>query len=222
MSFDGFPQTGLDFLRELGENDKAWFDERRKTYASEVVAPAKAFVVAIGERLEAGIAPNIVALPKANGSIAPINNDLRFSPGKSPYKDHLLFRFWEGEDKKMAPTLFVRLSADEVGFATGAMLPDLDRWRELIDNDKTGAVLADALTELAKGRDLDIAGEEYKKVPKPFADDHARAGLLKHKMFQARWPEPIPKNVSDATFIDFCVEHLELCADIHAWLRANV
>ena len=70
------------------------------------------------------ISPRIVAIPRTNGSIGPINNDVRFAKNRSAYKDHLLFRFWElassGSDKKTAATLFVRLGSDSVGFATGA------------------------------------------------------------------------------------------------------
>ena len=220
--FDGFPQAGLDFLRELGSRDKAWFDSNRKMYQTQVVGPTKAFVTALGGRLADGIAPAVVAQPKTNGSIAPINNDLRFSPDKSPYKDHLLLRFWEGDDKKTAPTLHLRLSADDAGFATGALLPDLDRWRELIDNESTGAPLAAALADLGEGRVLDIAGEEYKRVPKPYPADHPRAGLLKHKMIQARWSEPLPDVVHSAGFVDYCVEHLEACSDVHRWLVENL
>lgn len=91
--FAGFTPEGLQFLQDLGQADKAWFDEHRQTYADAVVAPTKAFVVALGERLDAEVSPMSVYQPKANGSIAPINNDLRFSPDKSPYKDHLLLRF---------------------------------------------------------------------------------------------------------------------------------
>jgi uncharacterized protein (TIGR02453 family) len=222
VTFNGFPEAGLTFLTELGTKDKAWFDANRKTYATLVVAPTKAFVTAIGDRLADGIAPAIIAQPKTNGSIAPINNDLRFSPDKSPYKDHLLLRFWEGENKKTAPTLFIRITETDVGFATGAMLPDLGHWRQLVDNDKTGAPLADALAALAKGRDLDIAGRGYKRVPKPHAADHPRADLLRHKMLQARWAEPMPRSVSNARFVDFCVERLEACGDVHRWLVANL
>ena len=90
-----------------------------------MLEPAKAFVTALGEELSKTISKDLVAEPRTNGSIAPINNDLRFAPANSPkarapYKDHLLFRFWEGADKKIAPTLFVRLSAESVGFASGA------------------------------------------------------------------------------------------------------
>ena len=59
--FEGFPKEGLEFLRELGTQDKAWFDENRKTYESMVVAPTKAFVTAMGESIVEEIAPAIVA-----------------------------------------------------------------------------------------------------------------------------------------------------------------
>lgn len=220
--FEGFPEEGLDFLRALGTSDKAWFDANRKTYDAMVVTPTKAFVVAIGAGLADGISPMIVAQPKANGSIAPINNDLRFSPDKPPYKDHLLLKFWEGENKKTAPTLYVRLSGDEVGFATGVMPADLDRWRRAIDDGTIGAALADALDELGEGRELDIAGEGYKRVPKPYSEEHPRAALLRHKMFQARWSEPVPETVHTAEFVDHCIQRLEACAGVHHWLVAHL
>jgi uncharacterized protein (TIGR02453 family) len=221
-TFDGFPADGLDFLRELGDRDKSWFDANRSTYQTSVVAPTKAFVTTIGERLATDIAAEIVAQPKANGSIAPINNDLRFSPDKPPYKDHLLLRFWEGHDKKTAPTLFVRMSADDIGFATGAALTDLTRWRELVDDDDAGTALADALATLGQGRDLDVAGEGYKRVPKPYPEDHPRASLLRCKMIQARWSEPTPASVHSSEFVDFCMERLTACAPVHRWFVTSL
>lgn len=221
--FTGFPQEGLDFLRQLGEADKAWFDENRKVYDQQLVAPTKAFVAAIGEGLADGIAPQIVATPKTNGSIAPINNDLRFSPDKSPYKDHLLLRFWEGSNKKTAPTLFVRLGSEDVGFAVGAAIPDVDRWRQLIDDEETGSALVEAIAALGKRRNLDLAGEGYKKVPKPFAEDHPRADLLRYKGgFQARWAEPLPAAAHKSAFVGHCLKRLEACADVHRWMVSNL
>lgn len=221
-AFTGFPSEGLDFLAELGERDKDWFTANRKAYDSLVVGPTKAFVEAIGARLTEEVSPGIVYAAKTNQSIAPINNDLRFSPDKSPYKDHLLLRFWEGADKKQAPTLFVRLGRDDVGFATGAMLGDLERWRQLIDDDEAGGSLASALDRLGQGRDLDVAGEGYKRVPKPYPADHPRADLLRHKSFQARWPEPVPASVNTAGFVEHCVERLVACREVHQWLVTNL
>ncbi len=216
--FNGFPQEGLDFLSKLGQADKPWFDANRRTYDEQVVAPTRAFVTEIGQQLADGFAPAIVAQPKTNGSIAPINNDLRFSPDKSPYKENLLLRFWEGPNKKTAPTLFLYVSADKVGYATGVMLPDLDRWRTLVDDDETGSGLDGALARLGRRRTLEIEGRGYKLVPKPFADDHPRADLLRHKGgIQARWTEPVPKSITKPAFVDHCMKRLEACGEVHRW-----
>ncbi|MGB5759448.1 MAG: DUF2461 domain-containing protein [Acidimicrobiales bacterium] len=221
--FQGFPQEGLDFLRRLGTRDKAWFDEHRETYDRAVVAPTKAFVTALGRKLNDELSPAIAAQPKTNGSIAPINNDLRFSPDKSPYKDHLLLRFWEGSNKKTAPTLFVRVGADDVGFATGAAIADIDRWRQLIDDDETGPQLAAALAALGRGRSLDIAGEGYKRVPKPYPEDHPRADLLRIKGgIQARWSEPVPASINGPRFVTHCAKRLGTCGEVHRWLVSNL
>jgi uncharacterized protein (TIGR02453 family) len=195
-----------------------WFHANRDAYEALIVEPTKAFVADLGDLLRAEVSPGIVFVPKANGSIGPINNDLRFSKDKSPYKDHLLLRFWEGDAKKTAPTLFVRLSADEMGFATGAAFTSVDRWRKLIADDATGEPLADALEVLAEGRDLDVAGAGLKRVPAPYPADHPRADLLRHKGFQARWPEPTPPQVGSGAFVAWCADRLGACADVHRWL----
>jgi len=214
--FSGFSPDGLTFLAELGSKDKPWFDEHRKTYQSEVVVAAKAFVEAIGEALAEGSYPLIQAVPKVNGSMAPINNDLRFSPDASPYKDHLMFKFWEGAEKKTAPTLWLRLHpTDGIGFASGTMLNDLDRWRAAID--KHGATFVAAAEQLRDQLDADLVLDGLKRVPKPFAPDHARADYLRAKVFQLRWVTPVPESIGSASFVTDCVDQLERLADLHQW-----
>lgn len=221
MRFTGFPATGLSFLTELGGRDRDWFQANKKRYDAEIAQPAKDFVSTMTEQLQAKVSPLLDGQPKTNGSIAPINNDLRFNPDASPYKEHLLLKWWEGDDKKLAPTLWIRLSEDTVGFASGMMLADLDRWRAAVGND-TGAPLAAALAKLDKRFDLDIAGQALKKVPKPWPDDHPRADLLRHKMFQVRWPEPTPKSVTTDALANWCTERLAMLTDVHVWLAQNL
>lgn len=222
-TFSGFPREGLEFLTTLGTKDKTWFDANRSTYEQAVVGPTKAFVAVLGERLAEEISPGIVAQPKTNGSIAPINNDLRFSPDRPPYKDHLLLKFWDGDNKKTAPTLWVRISEADVGFASGAPIPSVERWRELVADESTGGELAAILTELGRGRKLDVAGQDYKKVPSPYDENHPRADLLRHKQgIQARWPEPTPASVTRASFVDWCMKRLLACVGLHHWFTANL
>ncbi len=225
--FAGFPKEGLTFLTELGDEDnpkdKAWFTDHRSTYDQFVVAPAKAFVEAMGESLGAAISPHIVALPKTNGSIAPINNDLRFSPGATPYKDHLMFRFWEGENKKTAPTLMLRLSpTDGVGFATSIALPDLDLWRSAVAADSTGGRLVDAIETLQQATKADLVGEALKNAPKPYDNDHPRAALLRHKGFQVRWIKKTPASITKPSFVAWCTKELGRTTAVHQWLLKNL
>lgn len=215
--FTGFPKTGLDFLTTLGTKDKSWFDANRSTYDDDVVPHAKAFVFELGELLADRISGGIEGQPKTNGSIAPINNDLRFKPDASPYKDHLMFKFWEGPNKKTAPMLWVRMSpSDGVGFASGIMISNLDRWRTAVDEE--GEPLTRALDGLVGATKAEVAGAGLKKVPKPYPDDHPRADLLRHKGFQVRWIKKTPASITKPAFVDWCASELERAADVHHWL----
>lgn len=218
MTFEGFSSEGLRLLSDLSENDKTWFDTHRKDYDRELASPAKAFVSDLGAVLQETISPQIQAIPKTNGSIAPINNDLRFTPDASPYKDHLMFRFWEGEAKKTAPTLMVHTSPKRVGFATGMMFADLDRWRAVIDDEASGAEGAAAIEKLASDTGADVVGEGYKRVPKPYPPDHERADLLRHKGLQVRWIVPAPNEIHSSDFIDWCASELARAGEVHRWL----
>ena len=215
--FTGYSDDALSLLSRLGGADRETFQADKALYTRELAEPTKSFVVAVTERLHDRLSPAIVGVPKVNGSISPINNDLRFNPGATPYKDHLMVRFWEGPDKKTAPTLWIRFGPDDIGFASGIAIVDLDRWRAAVGGD-TGAELAGAIEALARGRDLDVAGQALKRVPKPWPPDHPRADLLRHKGLQVRWLEPLPDSVHSAAFADACVDRLLLLADVHRWL----
>lgn len=115
----------------------------------------------------------------------------------------------------------MRLSQDQVGFAAGMMLTDLDRWRTAV-GEESGAALASAIRTLGRRFDVDVAGQALKRVPKPWPEDHPRGDLLRHKMFQVRWPEPTPKSVTTEEFAAFCADRLALLTGVHAWLRDNL
>ena len=219
-AFDGFPVEGLAFLSELRGRDKAWFSERRRTYESAVATPAKAFVDALGEELRAAVSPGIESVPKVNGSISPINNDVRFSPDADPYKDHLLFRFWEGPAKKVAPTLFVRLSRAQTGFATGVVPESLVRWRDAVASGR-GAELTAAIDTISQIREVDVVGQSLKRVPAGYDAGHPREGLLRHKFLQVRWVEETPPEVHSGAFVPWCAERLGLCEPVPHWLATH-
>lgn len=213
MAFEGFSDEALAFLADLPNHDPDWFKANKKDYQRLVADPTKELVTAIGDALRPSV-PELVAEPKTNGSIAPINNDLRFSPDKAPYKDHIMLRFWEGSPKKTAPTLFVRMTTTDVGFATGLVPADVGDWRAAIDG-PSGAALATEIAKLAKTKKAEVVGQELKRVPAPYDADHPRADLLRHKMLQIRWSEKLPASVAKPGFAEWCAKRLEAAVPVH-------
>jgi uncharacterized protein (DUF2461 family) len=130
MTFTGYPAETVPFLTAFPTRDPAWFKANKKSYEAAVVEPTKALVIELGELLRAH-SPDIEVQPKTNGSIAPINNDLRFSPDASPYKGHIMLRFWEGTPKKTASTLMVRISP------VAPTTPDEVVWQPILEESHT-------------------------------------------------------------------------------------
>lgn len=213
MSFAGYPKESMPFLAALPDKDPDWFKANKAAYEAAVVKPTKAFVVDLGDRLRE-LGAGVEAQPKTNGSIAPINNDLRFNPDAAPYKDHVMLRFWEGSPKKTAPMLMVRVAPDGIGFASGIVPGDVGRWRDVVDG-PGGQPLADAIAELAEATSADVVGEALKKVPSPYAPDHPRGQLLRHKMLQVRWIQPVPTAINAADFVDWCADELGQAVPLH-------
>ena len=123
----------FNFLTELWENNnKQWFDSNRKRYEENIREPFKK----IAESL-AG--PVSLLLPEFSGKpkISRINNDIRFSPNKEPYKEHVWMSFGSGHGCSSAD-IFAGINRN--GWSTGCGIgsnkrESLDEWRRnLIDN----------------------------------------------------------------------------------------
>lgn len=218
--FSGYSREGLELLGQLPAMDKERFQATKGRYQAEILGPTKAFVESLGAALREAVSSSIHYAAKTNGSIAPINNDRRFNPDAPAYKDHLLLRFWDGPKKKTAPTLFVRITAKEVGFATGVVPEAVDGWREAVD--RGGATLTDALTELRVATNADVVGQELKRVPRPYPEDHPHSPLLRHKWLQARWSTPLPESAFTDGFVSYCCDQLVSARNVHMWMREHL
>src|SRR5262249_39822409 len=161
----------------------------RDDYEQAFLAPAQAFVQALGPRLRK-IDPGVNAEPRVNGSIMRINRDIRFSKDKSPYKDHLDLWFWSGDRKGWdCSGFFFRLTPERVmggaglhGFAP----PVLARYRAAVLDPKRGEALARVVASVRKAG-YEVGTESYKKVPAGAPADHPRAALLRHGGLHAGW-----------------------------------
>ncbi len=220
-AFSGFDPQALSLLKKLPTFDEQRFADARPLLASGVREPGAALIEEVARTLD----PTLTVSRRS--SVSPLHRDLRFAkPGAPRYKDHLLLTAWTGKDKKTAPTLWIRVDAESVGFASGiAFTPALRaRWRVAVASD-SGDVLSQhvaALTKSHAAHHLDVAGRELKSVPRPWTSDHPRADLLRHTSFQVRFREPLPRLASQANFAAWCVERLKELLPVHDWLVSEL
>jgi len=219
--FEGFTRGTIPFLVGLAmNNEREWFEAHRSEYEADVMEPAKRLVVALGNRIRK-FAPKIQFEPKVNGSIFRINRDTRFSKDKTPYKTHLALWFWEGGTDgwgdsgfyfRLEPGVLI-LGAGRHGFEPDA----LAKLRRDIADAKKGASLEKAIAKVEKAG-YDLNEPAYKRVPKPYPPDHPRAELLKHGGLHVGLHTKVPRELTSASFADFCAKHFEKLVPVHRWL----
>jgi len=152
-------------------NSKAYFDAHRKQYDEDVKGPMLALLAA----LEPEFGPAHLSRP---------NRDIRFAADKSPYKTNIYADSRDGG--------YVALDSDNLTAAGGRYMVESDqlaRFREAVADERSGKQLAGVVADLRK-KGYEIGGQELKRVPSPYPQDHPRAELLKHKrlIYWKTWP----------------------------------
>lgn len=222
-TFTGFPSKGLDFLSGLAEhNEKAWFDANRSGYDDGLMAPGKAFVVALGDELNARIGPGVHAEPRVNGSIFRINRDTRFSADKTPYKAHFDMFLWQGEGRsRECPGYYLRITPERVHLGAGMHgfpKPKLEAYRDAVADPDRGARLIEIVGELGALEGISLPEPHYARVPRGYEAEGERAWLLRMSGMHAGGAWPVPKALASAAFVGWCADRLEPLAPLQRWL----
>lgn len=220
-----FPETALDFLQDLTENNnREWFQANKKRYENELRDPAIELVVALGTRLQEHF-PNVNYDTAVNGSgsLMRIYRDTRFSKDKTPYKDRIAMGFPEGAGKKMqAPSFGIQISADEAGLMAGTFGFDkeaLQIYRQAVVDKKLGAELVKAVKDVQSAGNYDISGAHYKRPPRGFEmPDDERGQYLLYNGLWASYPTIERDIVTSDSFVDTVVEHFVNMSPIQQWL----
>jgi uncharacterized protein (TIGR02453 family) len=224
MAFTGFPPDGLAFLAGLAaHNERAWFVAHKQAYQATLLAPAQAFVGALGERLQA-LAPGIRVDPRSDGrgTLMRLSRDTRFSDDKTPYKTELSGLFWEGGDEKTAcPAFGFRLQADGMDLMAGLFTfakDALQAFRTAVADEQQGAELATIIDSLRVKAGYAVQGAYYKRVPAGYDPNHPRADLLRYQGLYVHPPRLGVDVVCSATLVDRCFEHFQAMAPVQRWL----
>lgn len=174
----------LEFFKDLSQhNNKEWFDKNRKTYEREVKKPFSDFVGEMINRISQ-YEPEIQIKP--SDAIMRINNDIRFSKDKSPYKTHVAANISKyGKKDKSYPGFYFQLSPDKIEVFGGAYMIDKDRLQKIRDHISAhtqdfSSVYND---EDFKSKFSKIRGEQHKRLPKEFQEPAKKEPLIANKQF---------------------------------------
>ena len=184
--FNGFGADTVRFLEDLEDNNnRAWFQENKHRYDSDVLDPALAFIGAMGPLL-ARVSECFTAIPKRmGGSLMRVYRDTRFSRDKTPYKTNIgiQFRHEQGKDVH-APGYYLHIETTGCFLGAGMWHPEpaaLKAIRERI------AEHPDAWRKVLRSRrfksEFTFAGNTLKRPPRGFAPDLPHLEDIKRKDF---------------------------------------
>ena len=223
MTFEGFPVETFRYLTELTlHNDKTWFDANRKRYEILYLAPAIAFVEALGPRLKSELPGDVQYEARVNGSLFRINRDVRFSKDKTPYKNHIDMWFWQGARKGWeSPGYYMRLLPDLMILGAGMHQfgkQGLEAFRHAVIGEESGSRLEETIKEVEKAGPYAVGGASRKTVPRGFDAAHPRARFLLYEGLHASLEQPIPSEAHGAGFIEYCLRHFKAMSPVNVWV----
>ena len=217
--FAGFDDNFFRFLRELkAHNTREWFADHKARYTTDVEAPALEFVRAFAPRLK-DISPRFVARPtRMGGSLFRIHRDTRFSPDKTPFKTHIAMRFpHDGKGVVRPPSFYLHLAPGECIGGGGLYhtdMPALRRIRSRID-------VVPHEWQAVRQSGFAIEGDQLKRVPAGFSQDHAFAEDLKRKDYFAIDRFSLD-DVASADFVDRYAAECRRVAPLVQFLAASL
>jgi len=220
--FNGFPRECLAFYRDLAKNNsKRWFEQHRSEFEEYVLAPAREFVLAMGEALSRR-SPGIHADPRTDKSIFRIYRDVRFSRDKRPFKTNLAIWFWEGRGPRMECSgYYFHLEPKTLMLGAAIyMFPKhmIREYRDSVVHRTYGPGLDKAVKTVLKKGPYGLGGAFFKRVPRGYPADHANAGYLLYNGLWAGIEMPVPKEIFSPDLVSFCCKHYSNMAPLHEWL----
>ncbi len=200
--FNGFGPKALPFFKALKfYQTKAWFDENKALYESDVLAPMAALL----EDLTAAFARKKITL-RADGkrSIFRIYRDVRFARDKTPYKTHAGAVMTRSGKKMENGLVYIHIDPGGCFVAAGFHIPeaaDLTKlWKAIARDSKGFAVVTAALK---KGK-LELGTEhQLTRIPRGFEalKDGPLDGAIRLKSFIVE--EPLPaKLIASPKLVD--------------------
>ena len=204
MAFAGWPIEAIEFYEGLeADNSKVYWQDHKAVFDRHVKAPMEELLAELADEFGAG-------------KIFRPYRDVRFSADKTPYKTNCAATIGSG---------YISFSADGLSVGGGLYMPDpkaLARYREAVDNEKSGVELVKIVAALRKEGYDTMAHEVLKTAPKGYPKDHPRIELLRYKGIAMMKTWPVGAWLGTRKAKDRVVTTLRAGVPLNQWLLRNV
>lgn len=209
-----FSRATMRFLGDLEKhNNRPWFQAHREAYERDVRDASVAFVRDMLPYV-AKLSPHYTGEAKpVGGSIMRIHRDTRFTKDKSPYKAAAGIHFWheDATEAKPAPVFYLHMGPKHVYVGGGLyMLSPAGATRV------RNAIATEPEEWVRAKRPVKLDGEQLKRVPKPWTEDHPLAADLRRKQFL--WWLPLKRSDVGPRLQDKCLAGFEKGAPMMGFL----
>jgi uncharacterized protein (TIGR02453 family) len=162
MPFEGFTQSTIDFMWSLRfNNNKAWFEEHKDDYQSNLLTPMKALAHDVFEHLADDCTKRGLRL-----KVSRIYKDARRVRDGEPYRDHLWFSLEKPSDEYWAntPVFWFELDPDGWSYGLGYYLAAAETMAKLRARiDHAPKAFEKFIAPLGTQVEFSLDGDEYKR-----------------------------------------------------------
>ena len=160
--FNGFTPAAGDFLWELAfNNERVWFNEHKEQFEQTVNEPFKA-LAAETQSLMCSRFPEM----DCRLHVSRIYRDARRLFGRGPYKDHLWFTLWTGEDRHNSPVFWFELSPASFSYGVGFYTATAEQMAALRRYIDANPAEMERLAKRVAKSEFHLEGEPYKRLKK--------------------------------------------------------
>jgi len=189
--FEGFPATGVEFLKQLKKNNnRDWFAKHKSEYEEFVKFPMQCLVASLKTPMKK-IVSEIDVNPKRN--MFRIYRDTRFSKNKTPYKTHIAAVFHLKGHWQQSAGYYVHIEPGNIYVGGGIYMPDSNQLKSIrhaiAEQPKEFSSIVES--KPFKKRFVTLEGDKLQRAPLGYPTDHPMIEWLKHKSFYTgvEWKE---------------------------------
>ena len=160
--FTGFTKQAGDFMWELAfNNERPWFMEHKAQFEELVNTPMKALAAETAELMRARCPERELTM-----HVSRIYRDARRLFGRGPYKDHLWFTLWTGEDRHSSPVFWFELSPASYSYGVGFYTATAEQMAALRRYIDANPAEMERLAKRVAKSEYHLEGEPYKRLKK--------------------------------------------------------